>query len=174
MLSNIDVKNITEEHKTALMEGFYHANFALEPSELLKWLITTSELFDNAALWSISFPLYEEMLEIQETKLPSEHIDIAVTLHKIAASYYRKGKYKDALLFYLRSLEIRERCLGHEHPDVANVLSSMVWNYFQMGEYNKALSLGNRSLKILKALGTEPLSIAKASNAVAVIHKKRS
>jgi tetratricopeptide (TPR) repeat protein len=171
-LKDIDIKNITEENKDALVEGFYHAKIVLEKSELLKWLIATSEPFDNAALWSFLFPLYEEMLELQKTKLSTEHPDIATTLNKIALIYQNRGKYKEALPLFQHSLEIRKKILGMEHLDVADTLNRTAWVYFKMGEYVKALPLNQQALEIReKILGPEHPDVAKTLDIKATLFK---
>ncbi len=171
-LKDIDIKSITEEHKNALMEGFYHAKIVLETSELLKWLVTNSESFDDAALWSLIFPLYEEMLQIQETKLVTEHPDIATTLHKTALLYKKTGRYKEALPFYQRSLKIRENMMEPDNTDVANTLKDMAAIYRRMGMYEEAVPLCNRALEIHeKVLGPEHLYVAKTLNVMAILYK---
>ncbi|AKB35897.1 Kinesin light chain [Methanosarcina siciliae C2J] len=171
-LSNIDVKSVTEEHKTALMEGFYHAKVVLKTPELLKWLIASSKTFDDAALWSFLVPLYNEMLRIQEMELPPEHPDIGATLHKMAWLYKDMGRYKDALPLYQRSLEIRKKVLGLEHPDVADTLNRTAWVYFEMGDYKKAKPLYQQALEIREnMLGPEHLEVAKTLNGLAVLYR---
>ena len=171
-LRAIDIKNITEEHKNALLEGFYHAKITLEMSELLEWLITISKPFQEAAFWYLLLPLYEEMLRIQNTKLPSEHLDIATTLNKMAVLYNKMGKYKDALLLYQQSLKIRKKMLEPDNPDIASTLNGLAWIYFKMGEYEKALPLYQEALEIReKVLGPKHPDVARSLDNKAALMK---
>ena len=171
-LRDIDLKNITEEHKNALLEGFYHGKLVLVTSELFNWFNVNSEFFDKAGLWFFLFPLYEEMLQMLETKLPPEHPDIATILNSVASLYRRMGKYKDSLPLYQRSLEIREKVLGPEHPEVATTLDNMAVLHRNMGEYENALPLYQRALEIReKMLGPKHLDVAKTLNNMAVLYR---
>src|SRR5664280_2657874 len=147
-LKNVDIKNVTEEHKNALIEGFYHAKMVLETPELLEWLNTISKPFKEAALCYLLLPLHEELLHIQETRLPLEHPDIAITLYKMADLSEAMGKYKDALSMYQHSLKIRKKKLELDNPEIASTLNDMAWLYFLMGEYEKALYLYQEALEI--------------------------
>lgn len=171
-IRDINLKNITEEHKSSLVEGFYHAKVVLEMSELLKWLITNSEPFEEAALWSVLFPLYEETLQIQEIKLPSEHSDMSILLYKMAELSNKMGKYDEALPFYQRSLESHKNTMKPDNPHVADILNGMAWVNFKSGEYEKALSLYQEALEIReKVLGLEHPDVAKNLDNKAVLLK---
>lgn len=161
-LKDINIKNVKEEHKNALVEGFYHAEIVLEMPELLDWLITISEPFKEAALWYLLLPLHEEMLRMQETKLPPEHPDIATTLYEMALLTNKIGKYKDALQLYQRALEIRKKTMKHDDPYIADTLNGMAWVSFKIGEFENALTLYQQALEVReKVLGSEHPDVAK-------------
>lgn len=147
-LKDLDIKAITQEHETALTEAFYHAKEALEAEKLCEWFISVSDPFDRAAFWQLITPRYEEMLQILETELGPEHLDIAITLDNLAGLYENLGDYEKALLLCQRAFEINEKVLGPEHPDVAITLNNLAGLYRQMGDYEKALPLYQRALEI--------------------------
>ena len=170
-LNSIDIKAITPEHELALTEAFYHAKESLEAEDLFNWFITVSDPFDRAAFWKLIAPMYEEILQVLETKLGSEHPDVATTLNNLAGLYRSMGSYEKALPLYQRDLEISEKVLGPEHPDVATTLNNLAGLYKHMGSYEKALPLYQRALEIYeKVLGPEHPYVATTLNNLAVLY----
>ncbi|AAM05106.1 TPA: tetratricopeptide repeat protein [Methanosarcina acetivorans] len=149
-LEKLDIKSITSEHETALIEAFYHAKEALEIRDMFDWCITVSDPFNRAAFWQLIAPLYEDMLQLLEAKLGLEHTSVATTLNNLAGLYDNMGEYEKALPIYQRALEIVEKVLGPQHPDVANTLNNLALLYRQMGEYEKALPIYQRALEIME------------------------
>ncbi len=119
-IEEIDIKAITPEHETALIEAFYHAKEALEAEEFAQWFISVSDPFNRAAFWQLITPMYEEMLQILEAELGPEHPSVATTLNNLAGLYRQMGDYEKALPLYQRALEIREKVLGPQHPVCCN------------------------------------------------------
>ncbi len=147
-LENIDIKAITPEHETALTEAFYHAKEALEAEELFSWFISVSDTFYRAAFWRLISPLYEEILQILETKVGSDPQFVAITLNYLGLLYTNMGDYEKALPLYQRALEIIEKVMEPQHPDVAATLNNLALLYRHMGDYEKALPLYQRALEI--------------------------
>jgi len=173
-LENIDSKAITPEHETALREAFYHAKESQEAEELFYWFNKVQEPFDIAAHWQLIVPMYEEMLQILETKIGTEHHNGAAFIHNLAVLYFNMGDYKKALQNDQMALEITEKVLGPEHPDVAPILSNLAGLYCNKGDYKEALLLAKRSLDIReKVLGPEHSCVATALNNLAFIHQAR-
>ena len=90
-LKDLDIKTITQKHEFALTEAFYHAKKSLKAEDLLNWFIIVSYPFDRAAFWQLIAPMYEEMLQILEAKLGSEHPSVAITLNNLAGLYHDMG-----------------------------------------------------------------------------------
>ena len=105
-IEDLEIKAITPEHETAFTEAFYHAKEALEAEELYKWFISVSDPFNRAAFWQLITPRYEEMLQILEAELGSQHPDVATTLNNLALLYCKMGEYNKALPLYQKALEI--------------------------------------------------------------------
>ena len=72
-LENIDIKEITPEHETALVEAYYHAKETLETEKLFEWFVEYSDPFYKAALWQLIIPMWKELLPILETNMGPEH-----------------------------------------------------------------------------------------------------
>lgn len=151
-LENIDIKAITSEHETALTEAFYHAKETLEMGDLFKWLISESNPFNRAAFWQLITPLYEEMLQILETKLGKEHSHVATITNNLAGFYFRMGEYEKALSFYQQSIKIYEKLPEQEYPNLEITLSSLACTYHQIGDYEKAQSTYEKAVEIIERI----------------------
>lgn len=149
-LKDVDIKEITPEHETALIEAFYHAKESQEVEDLLNWFISVSDPLYKAAFWQLIIPMYEELLQIFNTELGPEHPYVATSLNNLALLYYQMGDYKKALSLYKRALYIREKVLGPQHPSVAQTLNNLAALYYQIGDYEEALSLYPRALDIME------------------------
>jgi tetratricopeptide (TPR) repeat protein len=171
-LNSIDIKAITPEHELALTEAFYHAKKSFEAEYLLKWFITVSDPFNRAAFWKLIALMYEEIRQVLEAKLGSEHPDVANSLNNLALLYSNMGSYEKALPLYQRALDIRENVLGPEHPSVATTLNNLALLYSNMGSYEKALPLYQRALDIREnVLGPEHPSVATTLNNLALLYE---
>ncbi|MDR7666449.1 tetratricopeptide repeat protein [Methanosarcina sp. Z-7115] len=133
-LNSIDIKAITSEHETALIEAFYHAKESLEAEDLLNWFIPASDPFNRAALWQLITPLYEEMLQILEAELGPQHPDVATNLRNLADTYHKIGRLNESLQLYERSLDIIEYKLGTAHPYFNITIANLIGLYDSMLE----------------------------------------
>ncbi|WP_410508389.1 tetratricopeptide repeat protein [Methanosarcina hadiensis] len=171
-LKELDIKSITPEHETALTEAFYHAKETLEVEHLSKWFVSVSDPFYRAAFWQLITPMYEEVRQILEAELGSEHPDIATTLNNLAALYYYMGEYKKALPFYQRALETMEKVRDPEYPYVAATLNNLATLYRQIGEYEKALPFYKRALEIMeKVRGAQHPDVATTLSNLAGLYE---
>jgi tetratricopeptide (TPR) repeat protein len=170
-LENIDIKAITPEHEIALTEAFYHAKEALEIEELFNWFVATSDPFDRAAFWQLITPLYDEILQILEAKLGSDHLVVATALNNLAGLYFEIGNYDKALPLYQRAFDIREKTLGPKCPIFGSTLNRFGLLYHYMGEYEKALPLYQRALDIFEnVLGPQHSIVATTLNNIAGVY----
>lgn len=170
-LENIDIKLITPEHEIALIEAFYHAKESLETEDMFNWFIAVSDPFDRAAFWQLIVPMYEEMLQILETKLGSEDNDVAITLNMLAEAYRKMGDYEKVLPLNQRALEITKKIFGSENSNVATLLNNRAVFYRHMGKYYEALPLYQRALEIReKVYGPEHQDVAGSLNNLASLY----
>jgi Tfp pilus assembly protein PilF len=59
---------------------------------------------------------YESALKIQESSQPSDHPDVAVTLHNLAVVQARQGNNNEAKEYLERAEEIAGQTLSLKHP----------------------------------------------------------
>ena len=170
-IEDLEIKAITPEHETALTEAFYHAKEALEAEELCDWFISVSDPFDRAAFWHLIAHIYEEMLQMLETKLGPENLVVATTLNNLAGLYFEIGNYDKALPLYQRAFDIREKALGPKCPIFGSTLNRFGLLYHYMGDYDKALPLYQRALDIFEnVLGPQHPVVATTLNNIAGVY----
>ncbi|MHC1756019.1 MAG: tetratricopeptide repeat protein [Methanosarcina sp.] len=170
-IEDLDIKSITPEHEIALTEAFYHAKEALKTEDLFKWFISVSDPFYRAAFWQLITPMYEEMLQILETKLGSDHLVVGTALNNLAGLYFEIGNYDKAFPLYQRAFDIREKALGPKCPIFGLTLNRFGLLYHYMGEYEKALPLYQRALDIFEnVLGPQHPIVATTLNNIAGVY----
>lgn len=171
-IKQLDIKSVTPVHETALIEAFYHAKEVLEAEKLFNWFTYVSDPFYKAAFWQFISPMYEEMQQVLEANLGSEHIDVATSQDALSKLYRHTGEYEKALPLCRRALETREKVLGPEHPDVATTLNTLAALHEKKGEHDHALPLYKRTLEIReKVLGPGHPDVANAQNNLAELYR---
>ena len=173
-LMDIDIKNITEIHKTALSEAYYHATQSLALDELLTWFMRASDPFYKGAEWAFLTPLYLDISSVIEKALGLDHPFVATTLNNLAELYRSQGRYADAEPLYKRALEITEKAQGPDHSDVAATLNNLALLYQSQGRYAEAEPLYRRSLEIKeKALGPDDPDVSITLHNLALLYKSQ-
>lgn len=166
----IDIKNITDKHKTALTETFYHAKFCLDAAALFKWFIAAAAAFDQAAQWKLLTPLYEETTAILEKSLGQEHVDVASAIDKLAKLYHAQAEYTITESLYKRALRIREKIFGQDDPNVAQSSNNLADLLRDQGKYSEAEQLYTRALEIrINVFGQDNYYVAESMNSLAVL-----
>jgi len=179
-LSHIDIREITQEQKSALAEAFYHGKSSSKTTEevksFLQWFFEIVPKFYAGALWSDITPLHKELILFLESNknFGPEHPDVAKVLNNLANLYSTQGKYGRALPLHNRALEIKEKVLKPEHPDVASSLNDLAVLYHDQDKYEDALSLYERALAIReKVLGPEHPNVADTLYNLAILYKNQ-
>jgi tetratricopeptide (TPR) repeat protein len=170
-LEGLDVKNITEKHRAALTEAFYHGRQAKSAEELWSWLKLTHVVLTQALQYRLLTPLYREMVQALETELGPNHPDVATALHTLADELTYQGEYDEAEPLFDRALAIREKLLGPEHPDIEKTLHCFSHLRLVQARYADAESLLRRSHAMMeKRVGADHYGAACIlSNLAAVL-----
>jgi tetratricopeptide (TPR) repeat protein len=105
--------------------------------------------------------IYPRWQEPWDSKLGSEHPDLAWLLNNLAEVYREQGKYAEAEPLYRRALEIREQTHEGGHASVASILSNLGQLYTSQGRYSDAERLHRRALEIRQnSLNAEAPNVA--------------
>ena len=95
--------------------------------------------------------ILERVLRIRESKLGSDHRDVAVVLNDIGVVCMELGEHERAERHGKRALAIRERELGALHPYTALSLANLSKLAYLQGDYRRAAERYRRVLGVFEA-----------------------
>jgi serine/threonine-protein kinase len=97
-------------------------------------------------------PLLQQSLATRRRLLGSNHVDVAESLHGLAALAFQKGDFVTAEALYSEALDIDRRILGPESLEVGQILNDLAMTLQEgKGDYDGALPLLEKSLAIKRA-----------------------
>jgi hypothetical protein len=67
-LEGLNVKDITDLHRTALAEAFYHGRQIKSADELWIWVKDLAAVFDAAGQYRFVIPIYREVVRAHESR----------------------------------------------------------------------------------------------------------
>ena len=104
----------------------------------------------------------------------SEEDPIALqSMHDLANSYYKHGKYQEAMHLNIQTLEARKRVLGDEHPDTLQSMHNLALAYSKLGRDREAVQFNEQTLEGRKrTLGDEHPDTLSSMNNLALSYSK--
>ena len=97
---------------------------------------------------------FEESLTIKESITgPSSQAEIAVTLERIADSYYHQGYFEVSLQKYQRVMELLTVLHGERHREVARILCMIGLVLCDLQRFDEAMVQYNRALDVVQVDG---------------------
>jgi tetratricopeptide (TPR) repeat protein/predicted Ser/Thr protein kinase len=87
-------------------------------------------------------------LEIDEEKLGSNHLNVAISLVGLGNLEQQDGNYDAAKKHFLRALPILEQALGQDHPMMASALNGLGIVALEQSKYKEALEHHQRAYAI--------------------------
>jgi tetratricopeptide (TPR) repeat protein len=174
-LDGIGLKDISDQHKTALGEAFYHASQTMEAEKLADWVFDAVRVFEDAAQSSVVIPIYLDTIALLEETLGEDNPTVATALNNLALLYKTTGRYAEAEPLFKRALKICEKALPEGHPDIGKSLNNLAALYRATGRYAEAEPLYQRALEIgEKALGKDHPDVATWLNNLAGLYQSQS
>ncbi len=171
-LTDIDIKSITDQHKTALTEAFYHASRSKTVEDLCNWMLHAVIPFNDAAQWDILIPLYLQAIDYLEDDGMDEGSLHSTCLNNLGSLYHDQGKYTKAEPLYKRALKIDEKAFGLDHPFVTSDMNNLAMLYYDQGKYTEAEPLYKRALKVdEKAFGLGHPTVATDLNNLGELYR---
>ncbi len=136
-------------------------------------------LYDNLGTIKFKNGSYEEAcffldkkLQIQQSFLASNHLDLASTYTMIGVLNSKMGKLENALSSYQKALEIQEKILPPNHRDLAVIYDNIGIVNDRMGNHLTALSFHQKALQINeKVLPSNHPDLAINYNNIAIVYK---
>ncbi len=143
-LEGLDAKGITEKHRTALAEAFYHGTQAMSAAELWAWFDPAAEVFRKARQDRVLIPLCRQMAHALEAELGPNHADVATALWMLAGLLSDLADYDEAEQLLRRALAIAETRQGPEHPRYLKFLDLLAHVLVSRGRFDEAEVLYRR------------------------------
>lgn len=113
-------------------------------------------------------------LEIRETVLGRESVEVGESLIGIAQSYLAQNLVEDARPLLQRALAIKEKALGAEHQDIAVIVSMLANAAYKLSRYDEARALHERTQRIYeKKFGPRDVNIAVVLSEIAGIEQRQ-
>ncbi|MDX2212034.1 MAG: tetratricopeptide repeat protein [Oculatellaceae cyanobacterium bins.114] len=166
------------EHVTPAIPHLVEVATTLSPwltdEELIEPATGLARFYEGQSAYAEALHWCQTCLTNTETRLGSDHPDVASSLNNLAGLYQLQGCYAEAEPLYVRSLSISEQQLGSTHPHVAQSLNDMARLYKSQGRYAEAEPLYVRSLTIREQqLGSTHPDVAISLNDLAALYESQ-
>ena len=133
-----------------------------------------SRFYSGKGLYKQAIPWAMKRLNIAQTQLGEENLDVADSLNDLAYLYHSQGRYRDAELLLLKALTIHQQQLGEEHRRVATSFNNLAILYSSQGRNEKAERLYLKALAIRQhQLGDDHPDVAGSLNSLAILYSSQ-
>lgn len=117
---------------------------------------------------------FEQALALQERLLGPEHLEVAKTLGRLAATLATLERYPEAVTAAQRSLDINERLLGPDHRSISISLHAFAFILVRSGRRAEAIPSMQRALSIEeRAFGPDHPGLVKTLINLSNVHRVR-
>jgi tetratricopeptide (TPR) repeat protein len=168
-LEGLDVKNITDQHRAALNEAFYHGRQAKSAEQLWLWFRTAAKVFDDAGQCRPLTPLLREVVQALEAELGPVHPSVAEPLSRLAKLLSDQSQYDEAESLYRRALAIAEKEHGPEDSVVSKCVQGLGELLRIRARYDEAEALARRAVGMLDKPDKSAIDLAEALDNLAAI-----
>lgn len=125
----------------------------------------------NAQVNNLDVKALQDEISKYEKSGNINSIDYSNLLNKLAAKYYKQGKYSEAEPLFIKSLDIIKVVLGEKHQQYATILNCLASVYDDEGKYSEAEPLLLKAIEIRKEiLGEKDSYYIKSLNDLAALY----
>ncbi|KAA8571421.1 hypothetical protein EYC84_001424 [Monilinia fructicola] len=111
------------------------------------WLLNSlGIMYDQKNLTDLALKTQMKALSIQEKYLPSDHLDLALTLNELGRETRHLERYSESEQYHLRALEILRKSLPETDLQIIWTLNTLARCYRFQGRYPEALNLHQLAL----------------------------
>src|SRR5262249_37477007 len=107
--------------------------------DTLRTLSNLASAYQADGQLSEAIKLFEQVRDVQMTKLGAQHPDTLNTLFNLASAYKAVDRLPEAIKLFEQVREIQVTKLGNDHPDTLSTLNYLAWAYQAAGRMPKAL-----------------------------------
>jgi len=143
-ITGLKPNSIADQHRSALVEAFYHGRQAMTAGELWLWLEPAVDAFDYDRLYRLLTPFLRDMVHVLDAELGPAHISTGRALIKLGRALRLQAEYDEAELLLQRELEVAEKEHGPEHPLVMDCLRELAYALLEQARYAEAEVLCRR------------------------------
>ncbi|ESZ90972.1 hypothetical protein SBOR_8635 [Sclerotinia borealis F-4128] len=112
------------------------------------WLLNSlGIMYDQKNLTDLAVTTQMKALSIQEKHLPSDHLDLALTLNELGRETRHLERYSESEQYHLRALNILRQSLPETDLQIIWTLNTLARCYRFQGRYPEALDLHQLALK---------------------------
>jgi tetratricopeptide (TPR) repeat protein len=166
-LQGFDVKRITDKHRTALTEAFYHGRQAKSAKELDAWLETAKHVFEMAHESRLLAPLYREMVQVFQNGSEPDRSGEAGALCSLATMLKFQGEYEEVESLYRRALALAEKGCSPQAPILLDCLYGLALVLVDLARHGEAAALYHRAAAMFDVPGVDVHDRADALRALA-------
>ncbi len=148
VLEGMDIKDVSEQHRLAFVEGFYHASKIRTVKGLYEWTTDTADPFNQAAEWSLLVPAYSTLIILLEGEGEDAVERMATSLNNLAYLFHNQGELDQAELLYKQAIKITRTALGENHSTIASSLNNLAGLYWSQRRFEQAEPLFKRAMEI--------------------------
>jgi len=146
------------------------AELGNQPRTQAKLMETIGVVYTKLGLYAEAEPLLERALELRDTSVGPETLDVGDSLQSLAVLYDRQGVYAEGEELARRSLTIRESDLGPDHLKVSESLYTVGLLCSKQAEYEEAKAAFTRAIAIReKVLGAEHPEVAEILRELGIV-----
>lgn len=134
------------------------------------------ELYRKQAKFTKAEPIYAELLDIADTKLPKKRQEAAVLVNNVAAFYRDKGDYPRAERLYKKAVAIwTNEVKKMSDPNYAAMLGGLARVYKDEGRYSESEPLYKQALQIREASqGADSPELAAVLDSLAGLYREEA
>ena len=111
------------------------------------WLLNSlGILYDQQNKTELAIEVQKKALSIQVAILPSDHLDITLTVNELGRVYRHIGRYKESEEMHLRALAILRGTLSDDDFQIIWTQNTLARNYLKQGRIPESIRLHERAL----------------------------
>lgn len=111
------------------------------------WLLNSlGILYDQNHQTELATASQLQALAIQEKSLPSDHLDLTLTINELGRMKRHQGLYKEAEAYHLRALHILEQILPETDLQIIWTINTLARSYRREGRSSEAIMLHRKAI----------------------------
>jgi len=154
-LAGVKETYVGEQHRSALIEAFYHARQAMNAEELWNAMKGPTTPFYDTDQYRVLTPIYREMAERLEAEFGPANASFGAALIKLACMVRIQEDFEQVEPMLRRALAIVDKELGPDHEKTLECMNELVKLMNVQGRHDEEEVLGRRMVELFDRPGQE-------------------